>query len=531
MSIVTRVASLESFLPRSSYPMGWIAWAWIIWSIAITLVSFWGRRATVKAPVVGHRGVFEPTWLLRLRFIRGSRSILQNGYDEFKDSIFKIRKLGTDILMLPSERIEELRSITHDKESSVEPFMHDFAGELTSGMAFLNSDLQNRVLQQKLVPALGLITRIMKTELDSAILKEMPACEDWAEVAITPILTSIVARISARVFLGEDGPHNHEWLTTTAQYTENLFKTGMLLRMVPTIIRPPVAHLLKPYRQLRRNRKAAHRIIGSIVQSRRAAETEQGVRYEKPTDILQWMTDMAVGKETDPADLAQRMLILSLSSIHTTALTMTQALYDLIAFPQFIAPIEAEVTQALQQNHGWNKATLNQFRKLDSLLKESQRFNPIFLITFNRILHQQVIFSDNTILYPGTRIAVPAYSMLHDQKKVPGPTSPSKFDPFRYSRLREDPTHPENAQKYQFAMVDTHNMAFGFGKHACPGRAYASDEIKMILARMLLDYEWAFPNGQERPKNFTVDTDMYPDRSAKVLVRKRRASKENPISM
>lgn len=125
------------------------------------------------------------------------------------------------------------------------------------------------------------------------------------------------------------------------------------------------------------------------------------------------------------------------------------------------------------------------------------------------------------MLHAGTRIAVPSYHMLHDTKNVPGSAPPSEFDPFRYSRLREDPDHPENAQKYLFAMVDPHNMAFGYGKHACPGRAYTSDEMKMVLAHMLLKYEWSFPAGQQRPKNFTIDTDMYPDRSARVMLKRR----------
>jgi hypothetical protein len=33
-------------------------------------------------PVVGHRTFWEPKWLVRLRFIRGSRSIIKEGYDK-----------------------------------------------------------------------------------------------------------------------------------------------------------------------------------------------------------------------------------------------------------------------------------------------------------------------------------------------------------------------------------------------------------------------------------------------------------------
>ncbi|KAF2129173.1 Ent-kaurene oxidase [Dothidotthia symphoricarpi CBS 119687] len=484
------------------------------------------RLYGVRAPIVGHRSIFEPAWLVRLRFIRGSRSILQDGYNQFKDSMFKIRRIGTDVLILSNKNIDELRASSRDVESSVEPFIDDFVGNLTCGLVFLHSDLQNRVLQQRLTPTLASLAPVMKTELDFSILAEIPQCQDWVTTDIVPIVARIVARISARIFLGTDQSRNEEWLTTTAEYTENLFVTGMFLRMFPKLTRPFIAPMFPPYRGLRKNVATARRIIGDIVISRRAASTEQQAKNEKHRDILQWMMDMAVGDERAPENLAQRMLILSLSSIHTTALTMTQALYDLIAHPDYIEPIRSEVTAILRKDGEWQKTTLNRFRKLDSLLKESQRFNPIFLVTFNRILHQSVTLSNGTVLCPGTRIAVPSYHMLHDTRHVPGPAPPSEFDPFRYSRLREDTNHPENAQKFLFAMADSSNMAFGYGKHACPGRFYTSNEMKMILAHILLRYDWKFPDGQERPKNFTIDTDMYPDPAARVMIKQREIADE-----
>lgn len=60
-----------------------------------------------------------------------------------------------------------------------------------------------------------------------------------------------------------------------------------------------------------------------------------------------------------------------LASIHTTALTMTQALYDLCASPECFAPFWDEVTEVLLRRGGWSKPVLNYFLKLDSLLKES----------------------------------------------------------------------------------------------------------------------------------------------------------------
>lgn len=129
--------------------------------------------------------------------------------------------------------------------------------------------------------------------------------------------------------------------------------------------------------------------------------------------------------------------------------------------------------------------------------------------------------SNGTSLPAGTRVAVPSHAILQDSANVPGPTKPTQFDPFRYSRIREDPAHPENAQKFLFAMTDSRNMAFGYGKYACPGRFYASNEMKLVLAHLLLRYDIKLPDGHGRPKNFTFDSDMFPDPRARLLIKRR----------
>ncbi|RAH63582.1 hypothetical protein BO85DRAFT_483415 [Aspergillus piperis CBS 112811] len=100
---------------------------------------------------------------------------------------------------------------------------------------------------------------------------------------------------------------------------------------------------------------------------------------------------------------------------------------------------------------------------------------------------------------------------------MPG-DAPASFDAFRYSRLREQ---PGNAQRHLFVMTDYNDLAFGYGKFACPGRFYAANEMRMMLAHMLICYDMRFPDGCGRPRNFTIDSDMYPDPATRLLIRKR----------
>ncbi|KAL6364110.1 hypothetical protein LRP88_02026 [Fusarium phalaenopsidis] len=93
---------------------------------AITLLTSY--LFGVKVPYVGYRSLFEPTWFVRLRFVWAGGSIISEGYQKFKTSLFQVRKIGTDIIIIPPNYVDEVRKLSQDNTRSVEPFIHDFAG-------------------------------------------------------------------------------------------------------------------------------------------------------------------------------------------------------------------------------------------------------------------------------------------------------------------------------------------------------------------------------------------------------------------
>ena len=58
--------------------------------------------------------------------------------------------------------------------------------------------------------------------------------------------------------------------------------------------------------------------------------------------------------------------------------SITHALYHLAASPEYQQPIREEA-EALISEEGWTKATMGKLWKLDSFLRESQRYNGISL--------------------------------------------------------------------------------------------------------------------------------------------------------
>lgn len=97
---------------------------------------------------------------------------------------------------------------------------------------------------------------------------------------------------------------------------------------------------------------------------------------------------------------------------------------------------------------------------------------------------------------------------------------PEKFDGFRF--VKQHSSNNPKAGGLQYAASNLESMAFGYGRHACPGRFFASNEIKMIIAYLLLHYDFRFPDHvKTRPQSMSAETQYLPDHGATVLVRKR----------
>jgi cytochrome P450 len=94
------------------------------------------------------------------------------------------------------------------------------------------------------------------------------------------------------------------------------------------------------------------------------------------------------------------------------------------------------------------------------------------------------------------------------------------FDGFRHYKLRQGGTATDHARN-QFVTTNESNLAFGYGRHACPGRFFAANEIKMILARVILDFDIKMPgDAKERHAQLDIGTSSMPH-PGKTLMLKR----------
>ena len=302
---------------------------------------------------------------------------------QFKEGFFKIRRNDAEILILPRRYINELRDVSERKLSAMEAHLKNMVGKYTIGNTHMmrTSDLHRRALQRKLNPSLGTLIPSLKDELEYAMKVDVPKAEDWTPVRINELTVAVVARISARIFVGPKLCRNAEWLYLSIHFTKNLGWTRNILRLFPILVRPIAARLMPSYWRIYKNLSAAQRLLRPII-AMRESSAKNDPDYQKPNDFLQWLMDDARPDEAHPDDIAHRQLLVSLAAIHTTSMSVSHLIYDLCAYQQYLEPLREEIIKTLREDDGFKKTTLNKLRKLDSFMKETQRLNPPLVCKF-----------------------------------------------------------------------------------------------------------------------------------------------------
>ena len=184
----------------------------------------------------------------------------------------------------------------------------------------------------------------------------------------------IVARASSRMFGGLALSRNEAWLKATLNFASDGFIGAQKIKQYPPPLRRLASYFIPELWSIQRHYQAAREAIVPILKSRGAQSPK-----EKPSDFLQWMVDDAKEEEINPEFIADIQLKLSFAALHTSAATPMQLIYDLCSMPEYVAPLREEISNVLGSKSPIDKQTLMHLTKLNSFMKESQRFNPLLL--------------------------------------------------------------------------------------------------------------------------------------------------------
>ncbi|WZH43327.1 cytochrome P450 [Fusarium acuminatum] len=226
-------------------------------------------------------------------------------------------------------------------------------------------------------------------------------------------------------------------------------------------------------------------------------------------DSIEWFE-----KEYPKHDPATEQIAISLVAYHTTSDLLMETLFNLCQHPELLKPLREEIVTVLSEE-GLKKTSLNNLKLMDSVLKESQRLRPILLGSFRRLALADITLPNGDVIKKGTRLVCDTTHMWGSEYYKDATT----FDGYRYLKMRQTPGQDKHAH---LVSTSSDHLAFGHGLHACPGRFFAANEIKIMLCHLLLKYDFKLEDGVV-PTPTTFGFKLMGDGKAKLLVRRREA--------
>lgn len=198
---------------------------------------------------------------------------------------------------------------------------------------------------------------------------------EWKESVIASDAGDLIARLSSRVFLGEELGHNEAWLRLTKDYAMVSFDAAISTTACPKAFKFLLPLFSKKCKNVLSIFQEARALITPVIERRHQLKAEARRKGEPVPiydDAIDWAENESQGSPYDPMDF---QLFLSFTAIHTTSRLLSQTLMRLSSDQHLLALLRQEIVEVFKA-HGVTKAAINELKLMDSALKENQRVKP-----------------------------------------------------------------------------------------------------------------------------------------------------------
>ncbi|OAQ97573.1 hypothetical protein LLEC1_01206 [Akanthomyces lecanii] len=429
----------------------------ILASVVAAVIAIAFRISTAsKLPTLNPKGTFEISdRRIKANFQKNAATLLRDWFAKNPDKPVVINGDMGPMTILPPSMANEIRN--DPRLGFMEVTMEAFHSHLHGFEPFTlgqSDHLIQNIVRKDLTKQLAKVTAPLADETSLALSELLTDSTEWHEANVRQTILQLVARISSRVFLGDELCRNEDWLRVTKEYTVASFNAAEELRQWPYLLRP-----------------IANRFLSSC-RTTQAMLVEAHTRFFEPVNF---------------------QLALSLAAIHTTTDLLSETLLRIAKNPDIIPALREEII-SVYRSDGWEKTALYKMKLLDSTIKETQRMKPISQIvdsvSMARLVKESFTLEDGTPLKKGRKIGVTSTHF----RDASNHENPDTWDPYRFVRMRDDPERQNAA--HLVSTTPEHN-AFGHGQHACPGRFFAANEIKVALLGILIKYDFELPENVE----------------------------------
>ncbi|KAE8415648.1 cytochrome P450 [Aspergillus pseudocaelatus] len=460
---------------------------------------------------------------LSLKEYSGSRSS-EDGYREFSKKAEPFAICNPSFypqVLLPPEQIPWLLSQPETVLS------HEKANEDVHALPFLAPAFDNYDHLELIRAVRNDLTRnIANTEdvfLDELryITDEVlghPGASAWQEVNLTAALDRIIFGICLRLFIGVSLCRNPKFVYYVKIFTR---VTGAMMLFVSQLVPWP----LKP-------------VVGIVAGLPIYYYWVRLIIYLYPT-FKERIQCLRIKKETPPADMVTWMVDLAMSQnptrrVHISALIVRLALIVFLPVDVLIAMTEnffldllssdpdrryynilRQEAEAAFTNRDKTQPISQSMPHMESTIRESLRLSPLSDRMLSRRVVQKggITLPDGQFLSRGTWLAVAAVGVHRDEQTY---EDPDEYRPFRFLSIDND---TQESKAMLVPVTSEKFLAFGHGRHSCPGRWFAAHAMKLIIGYILVNYD--IEPLDKRPVNSVVGQTIIPQLDVTIRVRRR----------
>ncbi|TCD68247.1 hypothetical protein EIP91_011316 [Steccherinum ochraceum] len=426
-----------------------------------------------------------------LHLIMSARSILDAGYRQHGGRTFKIPAFGMwRVVVNTSELADEICKASEDDMSLHLALDATFAMSYTMVPSYCSLDAITAI-----------VTKAIRQSLSKSVEHQVYAdLSDEISTAFKDTLHGV----------GHDG-NDDQLVKLSIRLTLDIMATGMLLPLFPRACRRFVADACL-YVLGTKRRFASH--LHSVISERLRLHSPIADKASRDrVDLLDHFIEQTPPDKRTVDFIVHMIMISNVAAIHTSAITLTQALLHLATSQEYQRELRLEASPILE-SLGWTPEAFSQMPKLDSFLKESSRMNGIGLASPFRMVLRDYTLSDGTRVSPETIVCSNIRAIHRDERVY---AHAEEFDGFRFADQL-------NVSSSSFDRPTRHYYAFGYGRHTCPGRFLASAELKMMMTYLVLNFDMVVedPVASLAPSDFVFSISA--SRSARILLKRRGAT-------
>ncbi|CAI6095198.1 unnamed protein product [Clonostachys chloroleuca] len=407
--------------------------------IMLVIVFFWASQKTSRtATIIGFAKQRYRAWA----YLFAGPGIIQH---EFLKSLGKPFEVHA-----PDVRMVFVSSPEHIKELDRAP----------------DTVLSLNGAAKHLLPDLSLLAHSRWEEL----LSTKPTVNGAISAPLYPMMINMVVLLNARSLFGEELIKNQRFMNSALGYVEETLLNAEIIKLLPKFLVPA-----------------------------RIAEKDQrnlGQSTPQRNDCIQWIIDTAPKQNAWTAErVIYELMAIWFGSVHILSTTIVYVVHDLCLHPEYIDPIRRE----LEASYDEFERTGHGLPLLDSFIKESARLTPVESMSVRRCALRPFSMSDGTKLEVGEWACAPAGAINTREDYYPFPKSLSGFrfvDSALLAAIDEDTNPPaaRQAKHSKLADVDHSFLMWGTGRMACPGRFYSAAFMKIIVAQLLMNYDFTLAN-------------------------------------